>query len=158
MARGINKVTIIGNIGRDPEIRQLNNGGQVTTIAVATSKSWKDKNTGKQVEEVEWHRIIFFNRLAEIAAQYLKKGSKVYVEGSLKTRKWKDKNDQDRYSTEIVANELQMLDSRGSAQEQSNTPSPGRQADDVLRDESAEPKQHSVNDAQAEALDDDIPF
>jgi len=158
MSKGINKVILIGRSGKDPEVRNLPNGGQVTTLSLATSDSWRDKNTGQKVERTEWHKVIFFNRLAEIAAQYLKKGAMIYVEGSIKTRKWQDNNGQDRYTTEIVAKELQMLDSRGGAQEQSNAPSPGQQADDVLRDEGAEPKQHSVNDAQGQALDDDIPF
>ena len=114
MARGINKVILVGNLGRDTEVGVLPNGGQVTNIAIATSEEWKDKNTGEKVERTEWHRVVFFNRLAEIAAQYLRKGSKVYVEGSLRTRKWQDNNGQDRYSTEIVAKEMQMLDGKAS--------------------------------------------
>ena len=113
-SRGINKVILVGNLGNDPETRYLPSGGAVTNISVATSDSWKDKQTGQLQERTEWHRIVFFNRLAEIAAEYLKKGSKVYLEGSLRTRKWQDKSGQDRYTTEIVAGELQMLDSRGS--------------------------------------------
>lgn len=113
MARGINKVILIGNIGGDPETRYLPSGGAVTNITVATSESWKDKQSGQSQERTEWHRVVFFNRLAEIAGEYLRKGSKVYIEGSLRTRKWQDKEGQDRYTTEIVANEMQMLDSRG---------------------------------------------
>jgi len=114
MARGINKVILVGNAGQDPEIRNTTNGSQVTNITVATSESWTDKQTGQKQDRTEWHRVVFFNKLAEIAGQYLKKGSKVYIEGSLRTRKWQDQNGQDRYTTEIVANEMQMLDSRGS--------------------------------------------
>lgn len=114
-SRGINKVIIVGNIGQDPETRYMPSGGAVTNINVATSEVWKDKQTGQPQERTEWHRVVFFNRLAEIAGEYLKKGSKVYVEGALRTRKWQDQQGQDRYSTEIVANEMQMLDSRGSA-------------------------------------------
>ena len=114
MARGVNKVIIIGNLGNDPEQKAMPNGNAVTNITVATSESWKDKQTGQQQERTEWHRVVFFNRLAEIAGQYLSKGSKVYLEGSLRTRKWQDQNGNDRYTTEIVANEMQMLDSRES--------------------------------------------
>ena len=113
-SRGINKVILVGNLGNDPEHRMLPSGGAVTNISIATSEAWKDKNTGQQQERTEWHRVVFSNRLAEIAAEYLRKGSKVYVEGSLRTRKWQDQQSgQDRYSTEIVASEMQMLDSRG---------------------------------------------
>jgi len=113
MARGINKVILIGNLGKDPETRYMPSGGAVTNITLATSESWKDKNSGEQQERTEWHRVVFFNRLAEIVAEYVKKGSKVYVEGSLRTRKWQGQDGQDRYTTEIVASEMQMLDSRG---------------------------------------------
>jgi len=112
MARGINKVILVGNLGNDPETRYLPDGNAVTNISIATSESWKDKNTGQQNERTEWHRVVFFRRLAEIAGEYLKKGSKVYVEGQLRTRQY-EKEGQKHYSTEIVANEMQMLDSRG---------------------------------------------
>lgn len=112
MARGINKVTIVGNLGQDPEVKYMPSGGAVANISVATSESWKDKQTGQPQERVEWHRIVFFNRLAEIAGEYLKKGSQVYVEGSIRTRKWQDQSGQDRYTTEIVGNEMQMLGGR----------------------------------------------
>ena len=115
-SRGVNKTIIVGNLGQDPETRHTNDGKAVTNISVATSEVWKDKQTGQQQERSEWHRIVFFNKLAEIAGQYLKKGSKIYIEGSLRTRKWQDNNGQDRYTTEIVANELQMLDSKADAQ------------------------------------------
>lgn len=115
MARGINKVILIGNLGKEPETKYLPSGGAVTNITVATSESWKDKQTGKLEERTEWHRVVFFNRLAEIAAEYLKKGSKVYIEGSLRTRKWQGQDGQDRYTTEIVASDMQMLDGKGEA-------------------------------------------
>lgn len=113
MARGINKVILIGNVGQDPEVKYMPSGGAVTNISVATSESWKDKNTGQPQERTEWHRVVFFNRLGEIAGEYLRKGSKVYIEGSLRTRKWQAQDGTDRYTTEIVANEMQMLDGRG---------------------------------------------
>jgi single-strand DNA-binding protein len=112
MARGINKVTIVGNLGNDPEVKYMPSGGAVASISVATSESWKDKQTGQPQERTEWHRIVFFNRLAEIVGEYLKKGSQVYVEGSLRTRKWQDQGGQDRYTTEIVASEMQLLGGR----------------------------------------------
>ena len=115
--RGINKVILVGNLGNEPEHRVLPSGGGVTNISIATSESWKDKSTGQMQERTEWHRVVFFNRLAEIAAEYLRKGSKVYIEGSLRTRKWQDQSGQDRYTTEIVANEMQMLDSRSMSQD-----------------------------------------
>lgn len=113
MAKGVNKVILLGNLGADPEVRAMPNSDAVTTLSLATTDTWKDKQTGKQQEKTEWHRIILFRHLAEIARDYLKKGSKVYIEGKIQTRKWQDKNtNQDRYTTEIVGNELQMLDSR----------------------------------------------
>lgn len=115
MARGINKVILIGNVGQDPEVKYMPSGGAVTNISIATSETWKDKNTGQPQERTEWHRVVFFNRLGEIAGEYLRKGSKVYIEGSLRTRKWQAQDGTDRYTTEIVANEMQMLDSRGES-------------------------------------------
>jgi single-strand DNA-binding protein len=112
MKKGINKAIIVGHLGQDPKIQHLPSGGAVTSISVATSESWKDKNTGQQQDRTDWHRIVFFNKLAEIAGQYLKKGSKVYIEGSLRTRAW-EKDGEKRYTTEIVASEMQMLDSKG---------------------------------------------
>jgi single-strand DNA-binding protein len=113
MARGINKVILIGNLGKDPEIRYMPSGGAVANLAIATSESWKDKNTGEMQERTEWHRVVCFGRLGEIAGEYLRKGSKVYIEGRLQTRKWQGQDGQDRYTTEIVANDMQMLDTRG---------------------------------------------
>ncbi len=155
MARGINKVILVGNIGQDPETRFSGAGAAITNISVATSQSWKDKNTGEQQERTEWHRVVFFNRLAEIAGEYLKKGSKVYIEGSLRTRKWQDQNGQDRYTTEIVANEMQMLDSRGS----------GGMGDGAgFAPQNSQPAQQPQQNAPAQPVaasddwDDDIPF
>ncbi|WP_303759544.1 single-stranded DNA-binding protein [Alcanivorax jadensis] len=113
MARGVNKVILIGNLGADPETRFMPSGGAVTNVRLATSESWKDKQSGQMQERTEWHRVVFFNKLGEIAGEYLKKGSKVYIEGSIRTRKWQGQDGQDRYTTEIVANEMQMLDGRG---------------------------------------------
>ena len=113
MARGINKVILVGNLGGDPETRYTASGSAITNITLATSESWRDKQTGETQERTEWHRVVFFNRLAEIAGEYLRKGRQVYIEGSLRTRKWQDQNGQDRWTTEIVANEMQMLGGRG---------------------------------------------
>lgn len=110
--KGINKCIIVGHLGQEPKMQHMPSGGAVTSISVATSESWKDKNTGQQQDRTDWHRIVFFNKLAEIAGQYLKKGSKVYIEGSLRTRAW-EKDGEKRYTTEIVASEMQMLDSKG---------------------------------------------
>ena len=114
MARGINKVIIVGNLGGDPETRYMPSGSAVTNLTVATNESWKDKQTGEQKDRTEWHKVAMFNRLAEIAAEYLRKGSQVYIEGKLRTRKWQDKNGQDRWTTEIIADEMQMLGGRGA--------------------------------------------
>jgi single-strand DNA-binding protein len=113
MARGINKVILVGNLGRDPEMKYTASGAAIANITIATSDSWNDKQTGEKVEKTEWHRVVAFQRLAEIMGEYLKKGSQVYIEGRLQTRKWQDQNGQDRYTTEIVANDMQMLGSRG---------------------------------------------
>jgi single-strand DNA-binding protein len=113
MARGVNKVILIGNLGKDPEVKYFPNGDAVCNVTLATSESWKDKNSGETQERTEWHNVVFTKRLAEIAGEYLKKGAKVYVEGSLRTRKWQDKEGKDRYTTEIFAREMQMLDSKG---------------------------------------------
>ena len=114
MARGVNKAIIVGNLGRDPEVRYSANGNAIANATVATTDSWRDKQTGDRQEKTEWHRVVFFGRLAEIAGEYLRKGSQVYIEGRLQTRKWEDQNGQERYTTEIVANDMQMLGSRGA--------------------------------------------
>ncbi len=115
MARGVNKVIVVGNLGNDPETRYMPSGSAVTNMTVATNESWKDKQTGEQKERTEWHRVAMFGRLAEIAAEYLRKGSQVYIEGKLRTRKWQGQDGQDRYTTEIIADEMQMLGGRGGA-------------------------------------------
>lgn len=115
-SKGINKAILVGNLGRDPELRYTQSGTAVANLAVATSESWKDKQTGQTTEKTEWHRVTLWARLAEVAGEYLRKGSKVYIEGQIQTRKWQDQQGQDRYTTEIVGRELQMLDSRGSGQ------------------------------------------
>lgn len=154
MARGVNKVILIGNLGKDPEVRYMPSGGAVANVTLATSETWKDKQSGENQERTEWHNVVFFNRLAEIAGEYLKKGSKVYVEGSLRTRKWQDKNGQDRYTTEIVAAEMQMLDGRGAGGAGGGSTGGGRDAG------SSNAGSSSKNESAAPAgdFDDDIPF
>lgn len=153
MARGINKVILIGNLGADPEVRYMPSGGAVTNVTIATSETWKDKQSGDPQERTEWHRVVFFNRLAEIAGEYLKKGSKIYIEGSLRTRKWQDQSGADRYMTEIIANEMQMLDSRGGAG--SSAPAMPASRGQSAPTYSTEPMASSMG---SEAFDDDIPF
>ncbi|MDH3309901.1 MAG: single-stranded DNA-binding protein [Gammaproteobacteria bacterium] len=155
MARGVNKVILIGNLGRDPEVRYSPSGSAVANITLATSESWKDKNSGEKQEKTEWHRVVFFGRLAEIAGEYLKKGSQVYVEGRLQTRKWQDKEGHDRYTTEIVANEMQMLGSRGGA----GVPSGDNfNQDQPASDNSSVSAAKKPKTAVAGDFDDDIPF
>lgn len=113
--RGVNKVILVGHLGKDPEVRHLPNGNAVASFSIATSESWKDKDTGEKQERTEWHRVVCFNRLGEIVGQYVKKGARIYIEGSLKTRKWQDQQGQERYTTEIIASEMQMLDSKTSS-------------------------------------------
>lgn len=141
MARGVNKVILVGNCTKDAEIRYMASGEAVANISIATNESWKDKQTGENKEKAEYHNIVFFNRLGEIAGEYLKKGSQVYIEGKLKTRKWQDKNGQDRYTTEIIASEMQMLGSKQNAAPASSQ-------------ESAQPDSSQFDDG----FDDDIPF
>jgi single-strand DNA-binding protein len=154
MARGINKAILIGNLGKDPETRYTAGGSAVTNIRIATNETWKDKQTGEQQERTEWHAVVFFGRLAEIAAEYLRKGSTVYVEGRLQTRKWQDKDGQDRYTTEIVANEMQMLGGRGGAGGGAMPEDDGGQAPARRRPAAAA----SGGSAPTEDFDDDIPF
>ena len=160
MARGVNKVILIGNLGADPETRAMPAGGTVANLRVATSESWRDKQTGEQQERTEWHRVAFFGRLAEVAGEYLRKGSQVYIEGSLRTRKWQDKQGNERYSTEIVGNDLQMLGGRGGgagagagagAAEHGGRSSGGAPA-------LAEEPGGSGGASRSEEFDDDIPF
>ncbi len=147
MARGINKVILIGNLGADPEVRYSAGGTAMANLTLATSSGWKDKQTGEMQERTEWHRVVFFNRLAEIVGEYLRKGSKVYVEGSLRTRKWQDKSGTDRYTTEIVANEMQMLDGRGAGTKEAAAGMP------AMAEAGAAPEA-----PMADHFEDDIPF
>ena len=166
MAGSVNKVILIGNLGRDPETRYTQGGSAVTNLRIATAESWKDKQTGEQQERTEWHSVVCFARLGEIAGEYLRKGSKVYIEGRLQTRKWQDKEGHDRYSTEIVANEMQMLDSRGGGD--SGDAPPARQSGGAPRnqargggdrgDSRAEPQYDSSATSDFADIDDDIPF
>ncbi len=153
MARGVNKVILIGNLGGDPEVRYMPNGGAVANITVATSEQWKDKQTGETQERTEWHRVVLYRRLAEIAGEYLRKGSKVYIEGRLQTRKWQDQNGNDRYTTEIVANEMQMLDSRGGAGSASFNQQPPAQNQGGGAKPAGQSPAGTLDD-----FDDDIPF
>ncbi len=156
MARGVNKVILIGNLGKDPEVRYMPSGGAVTNITVATSDSWKDKQTGEKKETTEWHSVVFFNRLAEIAGEYLKKGSKVYIEGSLKTEKYQDKaTGADRYSTKIIANEMQMLDGKGGSADYAASAAPGSSAPQRSSENRGAP---AAQENKFEDFDDDIPF
>jgi single-strand DNA-binding protein len=153
MARGVNKVILIGNLGADPEVRHTPSGTAVSNITLATSSSWRDKQSGQKQEQTEWHRIVFFNRLAEIVGEYLHKGSKIYIEGSLRTRKWQDKSGVDRYTTEIIANEMQILDSRNSGQSSGSREASGNKAT-----ESSSSSSSSSFNSNAGIAEDDIPF
>ena len=155
MARGINKVILVGNLGVDPETRYMPSGAAVTNIRIATSESWKDKQTGEQQERTEWHRVVFFGKIAEIAAEYLRKGSQVYIEGALRTRKWQGQDGQDRYTTEIVASEMQMLGGRGG------DAGGGGRSGSASRSEPKQPAAAGDNDGGSsfdEGFDDEIPF
>jgi single-strand DNA-binding protein len=151
MARGINKVILVGNLGRDPEIKYTASGGAVANLTIATSESWNDKQTGEKVEKTEWHRVVAFQRLAEIMGEYLKKGSQVYIEGKLQTRKWQDQNGQDRYTTEIVANDMQMLGGRADSAGQGQSGGGGFRKP-ASQQESSQPAYDN------DFADDDIPF
>ena len=152
MAGSVNKVILLGNLGRDPEVRRLNSGAPVVNLRIATSENWRDKQTGENKEATEWHNVVMFDRLAEIAAEYLRKGSQIYVEGKIRTRKWQDKEGNDRYTTEIVANEMNMLGGRGSA-DRGSAP-----MQDRSRSRSEEPAARAEPAGVAESFDDDIPF
>lgn len=159
-ARGLNKVMIMGNLGADPEVRYMPNGSAVTSIRVATSEVWKDKQSGEKQERTEWHKITLFNRIGEIAAQYLRKGSKVYVEGSLRTNKWQDKDGSDRYTTEIIANEMQLMDSKGggSASYEGSSDESSQMNSAPATRSNAAAKAPAPALAADEPFDDDIPF
>ena len=150
MARGVNKVILVGNLGNDPETRYMPSGDAVTNISIATTESWKDKQSGEQKEKTEWHRVVMFRRLGEIAAEYLRKGSQVYIEGKLRTNKWKDRDGNDRYTTEIIADEMQMLGGRGGA-------GGGDYSSGGGSNKSSGGKQNSPP-PPADDFDDDIPF
>jgi len=162
----LNKVTLIGRLGADPEVRYMPSGGAVTNINLATSRRWKDRQSGERREETEWHRVAFFNRIAEVAGEYLRKGSLVYVEGRIRTRKWQDQNGQDRYTTEIIAEQMQMLDSKsgGTSNFNSEQNNSGYSAPQQSAPSSPAPMQstNSTPDAPPPAsyedFDDDIPF
>lgn len=143
MGKGVNKVIIVGNVGADPEVRATQTGGQVVNLSIATSESWKDKNTGQMQERTEWHKIVFFNRLAEIVAEHVKKGDRLFVEGSLRTRKWSDQSGNDRYTTEVVASEMQMLSDKPKQQ------APQQPANDMAPQATPQPEGFP---------EDDIPF
>ena len=170
MSRGINKVILVGNLGNDPETKYAPSGSAITNISVATSESWTDKESGQKQERTEWHRVVGFNRLAEIMGEYLRKGSKVYIEGQLRTRKWQDQAGNDRYSTEIVASDMQMLDSRaggdqGQGYRQQQQPQPYQQQPQPQQQHPGGAQQQAhysqppqQPQQQAGAFDDDIPF
>jgi len=150
MARGINKVILVGNLGADPETRYTASGSAVSNISLATTDSWRDKQSGERQDRTEWHRVVFFNRLAEIAGEYLRKGSQVYIEGRLQTRKWQDQSGQDKYTTEIVANEMQMLGGRGES-----AGAPAQSKEGFREKPQPQPK---VAEPARDFQDDDIPF
>ena len=157
MARGINKVILIGNLGNDPDVRYTSGGSAVANVSVATSETWRDKETGDQQERTEWHRIVFFGRLAEIVSEYLRKGSKIYVEGRLQTRKWQDRDGNDRYTTEIVANEMQMLDGKGGSGDFAGAPAQARRPQSA-NVPAGPATQDNIPGDNREFVDDDIPF
>jgi len=159
----VNKVILVGNLGRDPEVRYSPDGAAICNVSIATTSNWKDKNSGERREETEWHRVVFYNRLAEIAGEYLRKGRAVYVEGRLKTRKWQDKDTgQDRYATEIVADQMQMLGGRDSGESGGGSGSYGGAEYGGARQQSAPPRPAAPAQAPAVAnladMDDDVPF
>lgn len=156
MARGINKVILIGNLGNDPEVRYTPNGSAVANITLATSETWRDKQSGELQDRTEWHRVVFFGRLAEIVGEYLRKGSKIYVEGSLRTRKWQDKNGVDRYTTEIIANEMHILDSRSGGGGSGNANNQAAPAHSAATTPAQVPALETA--AEVKDFDDDIPF
>lgn len=159
MARGINKVILIGHVGGDPEVRYMPNGNAVATVSIATTEAWKDKQSGEKQERTEWHRVVCFNRLGEIVGEYVRKGSKIYIEGSLRTRKWQDQQGQDRYTTEVVAADMQMLDGKGSPL--GNEDMPEKEYQQSSSRQPAYKNTSKVTQAPQESfdeLDDDVPF
>ena len=158
MARGINKVILVGNLGADPDTRYMPSGKAVTNIRIATSESWKDKQTGDMQERTEWHGVVLFDKLGEIAAEYLRKGSQVYIEGSLRTRKWQDKEGKDRYTTEVVARDMQMLGGRGGAGGGGGGGGGGEPRSQAPRQAPAEDRGPPNDAPEGGDFDDDIPF
>ena len=158
MARGINKAILIGNLGNDPDTRYTQGGSAVTNISLATTSGWRDKDTGEKQERTEWHRVVFFGRLAETAAEFLRKGSRVYVEGRLQTRKWQDQSGNDRYTTEVVANEMQMLDSRSGAGDSPGRPAASAGSAPAQPPAAGPDAPAGGGDADNNFADDDIPF
>jgi single-strand DNA-binding protein len=159
MARGVNKVIIVGNLGQDPDTKAMPSGMSVTNLRIATSESWKDKTSGEMKEQTEWHSVAMFGRLAEIAGEYLRKGSQVYIEGRLRTRKWQDKTGNDRYTTEIVANEMQMLGSRsGGGSGGASSERGGDKTGSAPRDSGGEYGEPVKSSTEKADFDDDIPF
>ena len=158
MARGVNKVIIIGNLGADPESRAMPSGASVANLRIATTESWRDKQSGEQQERTEWHRVALFGRLAEVASEYLRKGSQVYIEGSLRTRKWQDKQGNERYSTEIVANDMQMLGGRGGGGGGGGAGSSGGAPPRESTDYGQSGGGSSSGAGEGSDFDDDIPF
>jgi single-strand DNA-binding protein len=160
MARGINKVIIVGNLGADPETRAMPSGMSVCNLRIATTESWKDRQSGEQQERTEWHRVAIFGRLAEVATEYLHKGSQVYIEGSLRTRKWQDKQGTERYTTEIIASEMQMLGGRGGAggAAGSGGSAAGGTSGGPARERTEAPEPEGAPAATRDEFDDDIPF
>lgn len=154
----VNKVILIGNLGKDPEVRYMPNGEAVTNITLATTETWKDKNTGEKKETTEWHRVVFFRKLAEIAGQYLKKGSSVYIEGALKTRKWQDKDGQERYTTEIVADEMKMLGARQGGDSGGDYQQRPQQSAGVSSRPPSAMQSPSPSNSGLGSFEDDIPF
>ena len=149
MARGINKVILVGTLGADPDTRYTPSNAAVTNLSIATNESWKDKQSGEQIEKTEWHRVVMFNRLAEIASEYLRKGSRVYIEGKIQTRKWEDKEGKDRWTTEIVANEMQMLGARSSG---------GNSGAESRGEPATKSSSPASSPDSSDDFDDDIPF
>ena len=158
MARGVNKVILVGNLGADPDTRYMPSGKAVTNIRVATSESWKDRTTGDMQERTEWHSVVMYDKLGEIAAEYLRKGSQVYIEGKIRTRKWQDKEGKDRYTTEVIADQMQMLGGRGGGGGASSEPRSPRQTPPAAEDRTPGPADEGGGGGSGGEFDDDIPF
>jgi len=159
-SRGVNKVILVGNLGQDPEVRYMPNGGAVAKITLATSESWRDKQTGENKEVTEWHRVVLFGKLAEVAGEYLRKGSQVYIEGQLRTRKWQDQGGQERYTTEVLVNVGGVMQMLGGKQESSGKPQPQPQPQQQRNNRPApqQPQSQQANNERPMGFDDDIPF